>query len=278
MLEIEWKDNMEVISLGGGIQSSTMLLMNILGEIEPKAEFAIFADTGWERQATYNQILWLNAKCLEYGFPEIWIVSSGNIRDNTLNPQNYEDMPLYTVSNKRTGQLSFSGEEIVKTSRGQLRRQCTRHYKIKVINREIRKKYGMKKRKQWIGFSVDEVVRMRPSRVKYIEHRFPLIEMRMSRQDCIDWLNSHGYPIPEKSACIGCPYRSDAEWRSLTPKEMEDAIDFDEKIRGKHMLNPKRKDFPLFLHHSCKPLKDVSFSEDDSDIQKQEGCDGGCWL
>lgn len=45
---------MEIISLGGGVQSSTLVLMNLLGEIEPRAEAAYFADTGFEQAHTYQ--------------------------------------------------------------------------------------------------------------------------------------------------------------------------------------------------------------------------------
>ena len=39
-----------LISLGGGIQSTTLALMSILGEIDPPALCAVFADTQWERR------------------------------------------------------------------------------------------------------------------------------------------------------------------------------------------------------------------------------------
>jgi hypothetical protein len=39
-----------VISLGAGVQSTTMLLMSAAGELEPLPELAIFADTGWSRR------------------------------------------------------------------------------------------------------------------------------------------------------------------------------------------------------------------------------------
>ncbi|MCH8295998.1 hypothetical protein IH992_33385 [Candidatus Poribacteria bacterium] len=71
----------EIISLGGGIQSSTMVLMNLLGEIEPKAECAIFSDTGWERWITYRYLVWLKALCAEHGF-KIYQASGGNIKDD----------------------------------------------------------------------------------------------------------------------------------------------------------------------------------------------------
>lgn len=47
---------MNIISLGAGVQSTTLLLMAVHGEIEPKPEYAIFADTGWEPVKVYKYI------------------------------------------------------------------------------------------------------------------------------------------------------------------------------------------------------------------------------
>ena len=71
---------MQVLSLGGGVQSTTLFLMNIHGEIDPPADFAVFADTGWERTGTYENIRALNTIALERGFPPVWKVGIGNIR------------------------------------------------------------------------------------------------------------------------------------------------------------------------------------------------------
>ena len=39
---------MNIISLGAGVQSSTMALMAAKGLITPMPDAAIFSDTGWE--------------------------------------------------------------------------------------------------------------------------------------------------------------------------------------------------------------------------------------
>ena len=86
----------------------------------------------------------------------------------------------------------------------------------------------------------------------------------MRRSDCLRWLQSHGYSVPPKSACIGCPFRSDAEWRHLkysSPEEWEDAVAFDAAVRnglvhiGKAGLRGK-----AYLHRSLTPLAEVDLS------------------
>ncbi len=75
---------------------------------------------------------------------------------------------------------------------------------------------------------------MKSSRVAFIKLRYPLVEKRLTRQDCIDWLADRGLPVPIKSACVGCPHRSASEWLQMAdeaPDEFGDACRFDEENR-----------------------------------------------
>ena len=66
-----------VLSLGTGVQSSTMALLAAEGAIEPMPDCAIFADTGAEPGAVYDHLAWLTGVL---PFP-VHIVSAGNLRD-----------------------------------------------------------------------------------------------------------------------------------------------------------------------------------------------------
>jgi 3'-phosphoadenosine 5'-phosphosulfate sulfotransferase (PAPS reductase)/FAD synthetase len=67
------------LSLGAGVQSSTLALMIAHGEIEP-VEAAIFADTGWEPRHVYEWLNWLEE---QLPFP-VCRVQYGNLRTDTL--------------------------------------------------------------------------------------------------------------------------------------------------------------------------------------------------
>ena len=273
----------EVLSLGVGIQSSTLWLMNIAGLIQPRAEFAVFADTGWERAGSYEYLEYLNEKSLEAGFAPPMVVTAGNIRSDMLRSgdAHFDHMPLFTDSGKKKA--------------GMLRRQCTKHYKIDIIKREVRSLFGMKRRFQWIGFSMDEIDRRNDSNFpQYIRPRYPLLERRWDRQDCKDWLTANGHPVPVKSACRGCPYMHDTQWGDMKqnyPEEFHDAVDFDAKIRHKHLNRPNRPDpqltlfemegpsKDLFLHESMQDLGKIDFKKSAKDRNHaQEECQGGCFL
>lgn len=164
---------------------------------------------------------------------------------------------------------------------GVLTRDCTGDFKIALIKREVRnqlKQSGSRRAVQWKGISLDEVHRMKPSDVRYSEHRWPLIEKRMTRHDCLNWLERNGYPKPARSACVYCPYHSDTEWRRLRDEEPEAwdrAVEFDRRIRtGIHAVRGR-----CFVHKQCVPLDQVDFSTDEDHGQQVmfgNECEGMC--
>ncbi|MCX8476814.1 MAG: hypothetical protein MT490_13550, partial [Sphingomonas sp.] len=202
---------LRVLSLGAGVQSTTLALMAAHGEIGPMPDCAIFADTGWEPRAVREHLTWLmSAKVLP--FP-VHIVSAGDIRADLLRAGSgarWASIPAFTRTVKR-GRIEV----------GMIRRQCTKDYKIVPIRRKVRELVGLTRRRspdhaiveQWIGISLDELMRMKPSFEAWQVNRWPLVEQRMARHDCLRWLERHDYPIPPKSACVGCPFHSDMRWR-----------------------------------------------------------------
>jgi len=168
-------------------------------------------------------------------------------------------------------------------------RKCTADYKIKPIIKEIKKLAQIQRGQtdltvtQWIGISWDEVQRMKNSSVKWSQHRWPLIERRISRGQCLAWMKDNGYPEPPRSACYYCPFHSDNEWRRLRdddPNEFAKAIRFDEEMRAAYKKYDKRMKMEIYLHNSCKPLSEINF---DNDQDKGQGvwdfmseCDGMC--
>jgi hypothetical protein len=272
MIDKDRRRTLTVISLGAGVQSSTMAIMAAKGDLPP-VDVAIFADTGNEPKAVYT---YLNYLSNILPFP-IFKVRKGNIKDDMLNAKgktNFVVAPFFT-QNKITGK------------KGMVMRQCTNDYKIQPIRIKIRELCGVAKGKhfpkdkyveQWIGISTDEVGRMKPARDKYILNRHPLIEAKMSRQDCINYLKKHNIPLPEKSACIVCPYHNDSYWHFMKterPEEFAEAVDFDKKVR----TITRKEDEQIYVHRSCKPLDEVEFDKKETDKQLDmfnNECEGMC--
>jgi hypothetical protein len=98
---------------------------------------------------------------------------------------------------------------------------------------------------------------MKPARVKWIENRFPLIEARITRADCIAWFKARMYPVPGKSACTFCPYRDDHGWRDMRdndPGAWADAVAVDRAIRERTIRGTTHQ---LYIHRSGIPLEHV---------------------
>ncbi|MBU0977324.1 MAG: hypothetical protein KKD18_02830 [Nanoarchaeota archaeon] len=242
---------LKILSLGAGVQSSTILLMSCKGEL-PRLDAAIFADTGWERNETYIHLEWLRQEAGKHGI-EVITVNNGNIKERIIEShvrgKRWVSMPFFTDTRNGTGML---------------RRLCTKEHKITPIKRQIRKMLGLKPRQrapkdcveQWIGISTDEAARIftrYPDRMSVLH--YPLLEHKpMSRHDCEKWLWKNYHITVPKSACIGCPYHHQNEWRALDAREFKEATEFDEIIRRKGGI---RGD--LYLHRSCVPLGEVDF-------------------
>lgn len=253
-----------VLSLGAGVQSTTMALMAAHGELMPMPDCAIFADTQWEPAAVYRHLDQLE-KALP--FP-VYRVTGGDLRSEAIAGRSdragdYAAVPWHLI--RPDGEQTLG------------RRQCTSHYKLEPIRRKVRELLNGKTPKagceMWVGISTDEAFRMRPSRVQFIVTRWPLIERGINRAACRRWLELHGWNAP-RSACIGCPLRSYDEWRLLTDEEVADAIQVDEAIR--HQADHKGEQF---MHRSGRPLASVDLRSDAEQGQPDlflNECEGMC--
>jgi hypothetical protein len=243
-----------IISLGAGVQSSTMALMAAAEEIEPMPEGAVFADTGYEPRAVYDWLEWLVGRL---PFPVYRVMAYGNQRGTFQRGQT--QMPVYM----NTGGIG--------------KRQCTSNWKIVPIERKLRELLNATGKRlsdisviSWIGISLDEVDRMKPNSAKWIRNRWPLIEKRINRHDCLRWMEKRAFPKPPRSACVFCPYKSAAEWR-VTRNDPE-AMAVVRRVES--ALLPGE-----FLHPSHRLIDDLDLSTDEDRGQMSlfgNECEGMC--
>lgn len=245
---------MRILSLGAGVQSTTLALMACDGTL-PGLDAAIFADTGFEPQAVYNQLSRIESQLGKAGIP-VYRVNNGNIRTDAADPDHrYVSVPWFVRNPDGT--------------RGMGRRQCTSEYKLEPIQRKCRELLGAQPPdyryvprdgryvEQWIGFSYDEIHRVSDKQKNlYTKQVYPLIDLKMDRQACRAWLERRGWGDTVKSACLCCPYSGNRQWREMRdnrPEEWAAAVEFDRKIRnggarGKEMRGE------AYLHRSLLPL------------------------
>lgn len=260
------KPPLRILSLGAGVQSTTMALMIARGDL-PMVDCAIFADTGWEPEAVYKHLAWLTA---QLPFP-VYVVTAGNLREDALKGvnstgHNFAAVPWFMVDRRGKKRMG--------------KRQCTYNYKLRPMQKKIVEMLGGKRPKGGaevlIGISTNETWRIKPSRVQYIVNTWPLIERRMSRQDCRQWLEERQYPMPRRSACLGCPFLDDEQRRAQTPAEFADTVAVDHAIR--HQFPAKGQQY---MHPSFVPLELVDLStpaqQGQGDLFLNE-CEGMCGL
>jgi hypothetical protein len=298
-----------ILSLGAGVQSSTLALMAARGEVilnrrgdSESGDFerasgsqrvgspapiqldaAIFADTQDEPAGVYRWLDWLEAEIakLPHGYP-VYRVTAGRLSDEALKMRVTKDGRKFSRTDIPFFTLNRDGSQGKITSRA-----CTYDYKIRPILKKARELAGIKRGQKtvgvtsWIGISLDEVQRMKPARERWAENVWPLVDMRMRRGDCLEWMKRNGYPKPPRSSCVYCPYHSNAEWRRMKdeePEAFDAAVRFErdlQRIKG----NTDNMHSVPFLHKSLRPLDQVDLStlEDHGQMGLWgEECEGMC--
>lgn len=314
-------NTISILSLGAGVQSTALALMAEDGLIE-KPVAAIFSDTGDEPAEIYEHLERLRdmlsfpvhiVRQSEAGLGADFLAAlSGEanrasqppfyVRAPDLSPEEIsavlvEPEPKFSdFAETEAGADAFNDEwnawkirrskALYKDRGGMLWRACTRDYKIIPIRRKTREimiAHGAKHVRQIIGISTDERQREKVSGVKFITNVHPLLEMGWSRTKCESYLKArHDLKIP-KSACIYCPYRSNAGWarmKSEQPIEFERACQYDEaireaqgkKVRGAGIVGQ------LFVWRGFEPLRTASFetAPGQIDFGFEQECDGMC--
>lgn len=266
----------KVLSLGAGTQSTVMALMAERGEGLEKPDIAIFADTKWEPPHVYKHLDWLESQ-LSY---KVIRVSAGNIRENVLagvtpDGNKFLDMPVFLVNADGTKSVAA--------------RQCTNHYKITPIHKKLREILKLEPGRRapkdvqvemWMGISADESHRVKPSRDEWITNRYPLIEMDLTRAQLYDWF-ARRYPgrVLPRSACVGCPYHTNMEWKWLKendPESFNDAVFVDRAMREIPQVRGTLRGTG-YLHNERRSLDSVDFDavQDYDDFMASE-CEGLC--
>jgi hypothetical protein len=253
-----------LLSLGAGVQSSTMALMAAKGEL-PMPKAAIFADTQAEPESVYKWLDWLE-KQLPY---PVYRVTAGSLTDTQLRTRISQKTGNIYIKNMIPAYVAKGGG-----GSGLLARRCTGDFKVKPILRKAKEiaqipKHTRNDKKgprveQWIGISIDEAHRMKPSQEWWAVNTWPLIDKGMTRKDCLNWMLKNGFPTPPRSACIYCPFHSDHEWKRLRneePEEWDKAVKFDYDLRAavSQATGTAKLSGDVFLHASLVPLDKVDF-------------------
>jgi uncharacterized protein YerC len=315
-----------VLSWGGGTQSTALLLKMLKGEVlddnkKPiKLDYIMFADTKNESELVYKQIFEVQKYVKEkYDFDIIITQKNKELKPDVevvkmikqgLNYRTSEYADLY-----QSHILYFQGHlnsidvmpfwtRNIKTgSIGKTPfKACTFSFKINQIMKELRERVGIARFNKnhhkinlFIGYSIDEISRVKPNPLPYAENFAPLVDLRADKEDCIKYVEKELGFTPQSSVCNMCYandfnrvyniYKSDKEsWNKLLyldqvmndkPKKhrlKDDVFMFkwqaDENVRLKNVDMEKMKE------KQKKKYEQMSIF----DLEQEMSCMGGCFL
>jgi len=240
-------------SFGGGVQSTATLVLQAQGKIAPYDAF-VFANVGDDSEnpatlayieavskpyAAAHGISLIEVRKLTRGQPE-------TLLQHLYRQQRSVPIPAYM-------QTGAPG-----------RRNCTTEFKIAVVDRWIRQQ-GYASAVIGLGISMDEYQRMRDTDWHdhygtkrfgfWKKHEYPLISLRLTRQDALNIISEAGLPPPPKSSCWFCPFSSRSRWIELrrnNPELFAKAVALEETINAKRAEIGRDR---VYLHPSLRPLE-----------------------
>ena len=255
---------MKLFSFGGGVQSTAALVLAAQGRIDYRS--FIFANVGADSE---------NPATLGY------------IIDHALPFANHHGIELKALHRiRKDGTVETLLERINRSQRSipipvrmangaPGNRQCTHDFKIRLIAQELKRR-GATAREPWtvgLGISVDEIHRARTdSGIAWELLAYPLLDLRLNRQDCLSIIKQAGLPQPPKSSCWFCPFHDTRTWQDMRTNEPEQ---FERAAALEESINLKREGMGrdrVFFSSRGKPLR-VAIQE--TGQIEMEGCDAG---
>lgn len=268
-------NSISVISYGGGVQSTAMLVLAAEGKLGYEIDAALFSNVGDDSE---------HPDTLRYIREVItpWAEERGvPVRELKKVTKDGEELTLWKLlERENTPSIPIRLEPVGMPAN----RSCTNHFKVQVIGKYLKEMGATKNNPATVcvGISTDEIHRADGGKHKplYQKSVYPLIELGLSRADCLRVIRDAGLPEPRKSACWFCPYTRSSQWAEMRRDEPElfaKACDLEDSINKKRQEQGKPA---AYLSRLKAPLREMDEAQDmlplfspDSDT-----CDEGyCW-
>ncbi len=231
---------------GGGVQSAAIAALIVQGKLRP--DLAVIVDTEREQSTTWAYMDRVITPAL----------ATVGVTLNRARKSEYEHRDLYGGKDGDTLLIpaftTQSGEV------GKMSNFCSSYWKREIVKRWGNAQ-GVKAVDTWLGFSLDEHKRATIRPEGKWRSRYPLIELAMTRDNCVKLVASMGWPPAPRSSCYMCPNHTQAEWRDIRdnkPEDWQQAIHFERDMR--------KRDAHAFLHPDAVPLDEVDLDERNGSI------------
>ena len=226
-----------VWSCGGGVQSTAIAALIYTGKI-PKPDYSIMVDTGYEKSFVMDYVRGTIIKKLSEIGVNLEIVKTTDYypEQSIIDANGYCVIPVFKMKGD---------------NRQRLKTCCNDKWKVNVIRKWLTDK-GVEQYVSLIGISTDESHRQRQAHKKYYQNRYPLIEMGMDRDDCVNYIKSIGWDEPPRSSCYICGQQDDGEWWRMAMLHKDDfakAVQVEKELQA--------IDENIYLNRKCKPLDEL---------------------
>lgn len=221
------------VAYGLGVDSTAILVgLHQAGE---RPELITFADTGSEKQATYEYLPVISRWLRRVGFPPITVVR--------YQARNFKHFPPY----KSLYENCLSNYTLPSISFGFFRHSCSIKWKLspqlKFIESWQPARHAWRSGRKVIrcvGYDCSETKRMRKAQNKVpkeqqhlYENRYPLLEWGWGRNECRAAITDAGLPVPPKSACYFCAAMQPEELHDLNRMELRRIITLEQRASEK---------------------------------------------
>ena len=263
-------ETLDILSYGAGTPSTTLALMACENARHgppyphpqvPVYDAVIFCDLHGEPGWVYRQAAFTADACAKAGIPFYTLETDlyGDFLRN-FGRSHIASVPFWT--------LGDNGRK------GRMPRQCTYDYKIKVIERFVRRDLlGYKPRQRTLDLDVhahrmhmgimwEERRRAKPSNLTLFENCYPLVEMGWTRPMCYAYNREVWGLETRASCCLFCPFHSNYFFqhiREWEPACYACALRVDELVESRQARPPLKS--RLYLSRSRKRLRDLSLED-----------------
>lgn len=233
----------QIWSSGGGVQSAAIAALICMGELDAP-DLAVIVDTERELSTTWAYMDAVIVPNLQkVGVTLHRVPKSRYATVDLMGGKDGDDLliPAFTTQSGEMGKLPTF---------------CSNEWKSRVARRWASEQ-GVVLADFWMGFSIDELKRVNVVSGKW-QNRFPLVERRMTRRDCVALVERMGWPTPPRSSCWMCPNHNHDEWQWIkenAPADFAKAADFQQQIQ---VMDPH-----LWLSDQELPLDQIDFTRPD---------------
>jgi hypothetical protein len=264
---------LRVFSFGGGVQSTAVLVLAAQGRLQYDA--MLFCNVGADSENP-DTLAYVNAIAKPYaeahGIDLIEV--QRHRRDGT--PDTLWEMLHRSVSGRGGVRIP-----VYVGSGAPGRRDCTGEFKIRVVAKWL-KAHGATAALPatlGLGISLDEFQRARTdSGIKWETLEYPLIDLRMTRRDCLRVIAEAGLPQPPKSACFFCPFHRVGDWQRLRhdkPELFAKAVGLEATLNARRSASGRDA---IYLHSRLRPLEIATGDQatfGDVDGSEWDACESG---